>query len=148
MQHKIFVTLVIILLSASVIGCGRRTQVSGTVTFEDGTLLTVGNIKARTGDNEGEIRGNIAEDGTFVLFEVKPGDGIPAGKQYKVWIVNAIEKVPSTEMMMIEGRSIPAPPTNKQLIHRDYTTEHSTPLTLDVPKGSSNITYDITVKVP
>ena len=147
MYHKFF-TALILLLSVVMIGCGGRAQVSGTVTFEDGTLLTKGNVRALV--DEVEVRGVIEEDGTFTLFEIKPGDGIPSGRQYKIWIVNALETIPPPQA---EGRSgpglpPPAPPTIRELVHADYTRVNTTPLTLDVPKGSPKISHDITVRRP
>lgn len=144
--------LAVVLLFVTLVGCGGgRAQVSGKVVFEDGSPLTKGNIKAESNDGV-EVRGTINQDGTFTLFEIKPGDGIPSGKQYKVWIVNANETIlpataPSSNK---DGLAVPpaTPPTRKQLVHKDFTRANTTSLTLDVPKGSSKMSHDIPVKKP
>jgi len=149
MQRKFFSTLLVALLSVALTGCGGgRAQVSGTVTFEDGTPLTKGDIRAIAGD-ETQVRGNIGQDGSFTLFEAQPGDGIPAGKQYKIWIVNAVDIVysPGTGS---GAASVPSrePPRITQLVHREFTSAETTSLTLDVPAGNSTLTHDITVRRP
>ncbi len=132
------------------VGCGGRAQVSGKVTFEgDGTPLTRGNVKALSDDGVA-VKGTIKEDGTYLLYELKPGDGIPSGKKYKVWLANTTEKVPSTQKVLDDriGEMVPAPPTIVQLVDSTYITPNSTPLELDVPKGTASISHDIVVKKP
>jgi len=157
MYHKISVVLILVFLPVALIGCGgKRAQVSGTVTFEDGTPLTKGTVKAGTGDGI-EVKGIIKQDGTFTLFEVKPGDGIPSGKQYKIWIVNAVDTVQTASTVQSPSSSsagAPPPPPSapppppKELVHREFTSAEKTPLTLDVPPGTSKISHDITIKKP
>jgi|GEM_PF-6535190 len=155
MYHKFSAILLLVLVPVALIGCGgNRAQVSGTVAFEDGTPLTKGSVKAGTSDGI-EVKGIIKQDGTFTLFEVKPGDGIPSGKQYKIWIVNAVEVIPSAQSVQSTSSSSgaspppsvpPLPP--KELVHRNFTSAEKTPLTLDVPSGSPTLSHDITVKKP
>jgi len=49
--------------------------------------LTIGEIWALSGDGI-RVKGFVRGDGSYVLFEAMPGDGIPAGRQYKIWIAN------------------------------------------------------------
>ena len=149
MTNKIIPLSILALFCVFLIGCGGRAQVSGKVAFEDGAPLTKGSLRAKTEDGV-QVKGMLKEDGTFTLYDLKPGDGIPSGKQYKIWIVNAIELIPSTQQIFDAdlGKNVPGPPTERPLIQREFTDADMSPITLDVPGGSPKITHDITVKKP
>jgi len=67
-------------------GCGGNTAVTGRVTFEDGTPLTVGEVILDDGRNMG--RGTIKPDGSFIIGFRTARGGIPAGT-YRVAIYNS-----------------------------------------------------------
>jgi len=74
----------LILLLPFIWGCGDKVQVRGKVTYEeDGSPVTFGVVKF-TGEKTQAV-GRINKDGTYVLGEVKPGEGITPG-QYKVTV--------------------------------------------------------------
>jgi len=78
--------LSILLVLLFLCGCGGdHVQVTGTVKFADGSPLTLGTVKF-IGDMT-QATGKI-KDGTYVLGELKPGDGIKPG-QYKVVVAGA-----------------------------------------------------------
>jgi len=141
---------ILALFCVFLVGCGGRAQVSGKITFEDGSPLTVGDVAAESTDGV-RVIGTLAEDGTYTLFEGKPGDGIPSGRQYKIFIANAVQIIPSKQMIKDEregGGMMPGPDTVIPLIQADYSIPSTTPVTLDIPRGSPKITHDITVKKP
>ena len=150
-RNKIIGILTLVLCCVFLIGCGGgRAQVSGKVNFEDGSPLTNGEIWALSGDGI-RVKGFVKADGSYALFESMSGDGIPAGKQYKIWIANAIRSIPSTQMIQDEtpgGGMIQAPPTMIAMIHDSFANPESTPLILDVPRGNSTMTHDIVVRKP
>jgi len=149
--NKIIGIFTLTLCCVLLIGCGSgRAQVSGQVNFEDGSPLTIGEIWAVSGDGI-RVKGFVKGDGSYTLFETMSGDGIPAGRQYKIWIANAIRSIPSTQMIQDEtpgGGMISAPPTMIPLIPADFSNPDSTPLTLDIPKGNSTMTHDIIIQKP
>ena len=147
MYHKYFIPLSLVLLSMMLFGCNGRSQVSGKITFENGEPLICGNVKARTDDGI-EVKGIIKQDGSFTLYEFKAGDGIPSGKQYKVWIANAIKLIPSTQTFRVGSIIETGPPTEMCLVHKDFTNADTASLVLNVPKGAHEISYDIIVKKP
>ena len=150
MNNKIIPLLILALFCVFLIGCGGgKAQITGKVAFEDGSPLTKGSLRAKTGDGI-QVKGIVKEDGTFTLYDLKPGDGIPSGKQYRIWVVNAVEMIPSTQQVFDAdlGKNVPAPPTERPLVAREFTDSEKSPITLDVPKGSPKITHDITVKKP
>ncbi|MDR1959960.1 MAG: hypothetical protein LBQ54_13100 [Planctomycetaceae bacterium] len=118
-------------------GCGvPNSPVSGRVTFEDGTPLTVGEVIFALSDSEEYFaKGKIGSDGTYSLAEQVIGkeSGKPGCKpgEYKVFIGSTS----TTEII-----------NNKTLmthaIDQDYANKNKTPLTATVPGG----TYDF--KIP
>jgi len=141
-------SFLIVLLCVFLVGCGGRAQVSGKITFEDGSPLTVGDVNAVSADGV-RVNGTLAADGTFSLYETKPGSGIPSGRQYKIFIANAVQIVAATTKIQGEGGDMVwAPDTVIHLIQAEYGRPDTTPLILDVPKGSPKMTHDISVKKP
>lgn len=70
----------------SISGCGDHPSVTGSVTFPDGSPLTVGEVVLDNGSIMG--RGSLDKNGGFAIGFTRPGDGIPAG-WYRVGIINA-----------------------------------------------------------
>ena len=67
-------------------GCGDP-QVSGTVTFSDGSPLMGGMVVLQSDKNQGI--GEIRHDGTFRVYQFRPGDGLKPGK-YRGYITGAM----------------------------------------------------------
>jgi len=67
-------------------GCGDP-QVTGIVKFSDGTPLTGGMLVLQDGANQGI--GEIRHDGTFTVFQHRPGDGLRRGT-YRGYIIGAV----------------------------------------------------------
>ncbi|MDR1491744.1 MAG: carboxypeptidase-like regulatory domain-containing protein [Planctomycetaceae bacterium] len=71
-------------------GCGNGNQgLSGKVTFEDGSPLTVGVVCFENTETSKMARGEINSDGTYVVGFESGKNGIPKGT-YKVFITGAI----------------------------------------------------------
>jgi len=66
-------------------GCGDP-QVTGTITFSDGTPLTGGMLVLQDGANQGI--GEVRHDGTFSVYQYRPGDGLRRGT-YRGYIAGA-----------------------------------------------------------
>jgi len=138
----------ILILLLFVCGCGSGgATVKGTVKFDDGTPLTTGYVKFI--GNATEASGAIKTDGTYVLGELKAGDGVKPG-HYKVVVVGAMIIPPapasqtSPSKSPARGELPPAPPPT-YLIDRKFETPATSGLTCEV-KGA--MTYDITVTKP
>jgi len=84
-MRPIFFTVLAVFL-ACVLGCSNKVQVTGTVTFEDGTPLTAGTVVFDNGRDQ--ARGVISEDGTYRLSSIGHHDGIAPG-EYGVYITGA-----------------------------------------------------------
>lgn len=125
--------LICIALS-TLVGCSSRdvAQVSGRVQYKDGTPITGGVRVIRfepTGDTTAEIQkaasGTIEEDGTFVLFTRKPGDGVFRGKYGVTFTV-------LTKAM--GGESLIAP---------EYEHVNSTPYVVEVTDDITDVVYEL-----
>lgn len=133
----------LLLICCVISGCKVRTPVTGKVTFSDGSPLTVGEVRGY-GDGT-HIRANIGEDGTFDLYEISPGDRVPAGKTYEISIVNAEER----ETVVVRPGAIPsAPPRITPLVNSKYANGATSGLKLEVPKSAKPIEYNIEVTKP
>ena len=82
------VALVGVVMLVACAGCGGRVQVSGKVTFSDGTPLTYGTINFA--NDTTMCKGQIESDGTYKMRTFKPGDGVPKGT-YKVYITDTMQ---------------------------------------------------------
>ena len=119
-----------------VAGCGPNVGVTGKVTFEDGTPLTVGEVRFET--DTFTSSGKIQSDGTYRLGSTGVDDGIPKGT-YGV-TVRAMDSSGFKPGM----RPDQAPPP-KSLIDLKYGTVKTSGLTCDV-NGATK--FDITVQKP
>ena len=84
---KIF-ALLIVASTLVACGCGGKCQVSGKVTFSDGTPLTFGTVNFTSSDVL--CKGQIEADGTYRMRTLKPGDGVPPGT-YKIYITDTLQ---------------------------------------------------------
>ena len=111
-------------------GCGHP-QVKGTVKYEDGTPLTTGGVVFIKGSYT--ANGAIKSDGTYVLSQIRKGDGVPPGL-YKVIVqaqVSSNVNDPSARWL--------------DLIDPKFSAPETSGLTCEV---KSSTTYDITVAEP
>ncbi len=67
-------------------GCGDP-SVTGTVKYQDGTPLTTGTVILQNEKSQG--LGELQKDGSFDLYQFKPGDGLKRGV-YKGYITGAV----------------------------------------------------------
>ena len=82
-MRNFFVPILFALSLVCLSGCGQ-TPVKGTVTFSDGSPLTVGNVIFE--NDQHTYKGTINKDGTFNMGMLKDGEGIPPG-EYRVAVV-------------------------------------------------------------
>jgi hypothetical protein len=132
-QRLCFVLLVVVV----VIGCGKGPEyvpVTGTVKYSDGTVpkgdapaITFQPVEA--GPGKKGASGTIAEDGTFSLQTINPGDGAQPG-DYKVTV------------HVMKGY-----PRGKQMVAEKYTRPDTTPLNATVKADDDN-NFDFTVDRP
>ena len=136
--------LLALLACCFTIGCEVRAPVSGKVTFPDGAPLTVGEVYGYADGTH--IRASVGEDGSFDLYEVKPGDRVPGGKTYTISIVNAEtrKEVPLPRPGMIPA----APPEIISLIDPKFASGTTSGLQLEVPKSSKPVEFNIEVTKP
>ena len=151
-NSKIYFSLPALLLVCSIaIGCGEvRAPVSGKVTYPDGSPLTVGEIRGYDGESS-HIRAKIGEDGTFELYEVKPGDRVPAGKTYAIAIVNT-EVMPDAATVARPDMSITSsgssPVASIMHIHPKFGNDTTSGIILEVPNNSTPLEFNIEVTRP
>ena len=141
---RFFIAVLLLVACCCLTGCETRAKISGKVHYPDGSPVTVGEVR---GYSDGtHIRSPIKEDGGFELFEIKPGDKVPAGKTYEISIVNAevAEKI-----VMKPGM---APPTSLPktivYVHPKFANPATSELKLEVPKSSKPVEYNIEVVKP
>lgn len=152
MKYHFHLHGILLLLCVFSLGCGDKQNLSGKVTFPDGTPLHCGIVFFTT--DSYLSRGAIREDGTFTVGSEKSGDGIPPGT-YKVYIQGAIE-----EELLPDNDSTNAKPVDefstsrgsvrniapaKLLIHPKYTRRETTPLEIVIPGEKQ---FNITVEPP
>ena len=119
-------------------GCSNKIKVGGTVHFDDGTPLDVGEVYLSNGTFM--FSGSIQPDGTFSLGELKDGDGIPPGN-YRVWIAGANPLPPTIDE--IQAGAVAAP----LKIPVKYTDRDQSGLTFEAKPGGPK-TIDIVVEKP
>ncbi|MCL2118324.1 MAG: hypothetical protein FWH27_07865 [Planctomycetaceae bacterium] len=113
------------------LGCSKgNIQLGGTVTFEDGTPLTVGAVCFST--DSFMASGNIDSHGKYVMGSYGVNDGLPKGT-YKIYISGATEEISGRGGISMYS-----------LIDPRFADYSSTPLTCEIP--APNNTFDI--KVP
>jgi hypothetical protein len=125
-----FVTLV---LSVTLIGCSG-VRVSGKVTYEDGSPLTVGTIIFD--DGTANFRAAMQNDGSYALGVTKDAQRIPSG-DYKVWFASTMP----SETDIPKGFTI-----YYYALPDEYTSVRATPLTANVTARSRK--FDFVVPPP
>jgi len=137
---RLFSLLAVVALVA-VAGCSGRAQVSGKVTFSDGTPLTCGVVNFT---NDSTIcKGDInREDGTFKMRTFKPGDGVPPGT-YKVYLTQTSDFHDSGKTAQTGDASYTVMGVATSTVPNKYGNPDESGLTVTV-KGSMK--YDITIE--
>ena len=138
--------LAILLLGVITTGCGKNSPLRGTVTYEDGTPVTVGTVNFSSGTVL--ARGTIRSDGSFVVGTLKDADGLPSG-EYKVYIQGAEVVIPnSVRNLGVDsmGTPVQSMPAFQQLVDRKYMCENQTPLVCMVPAPGNR--FNVVVEKP
>ncbi len=81
-------TLIAFIVTTTLVltGCGDP-RVTGTVKYQDGTPLTTGTVVLQNDQSQGI--GELRQDGSFDLYQIKPGDGLKRGV-YRGYITGAV----------------------------------------------------------
>ncbi|MDR1291638.1 MAG: hypothetical protein LBK06_10595 [Planctomycetaceae bacterium] len=135
-DSKLKFLLVLVIICVCCIGCGeRRTIVTGSVKYADGTPITRGFVVFD--NNKSSFFGTIKEDGSYATGAEKTVDGIPDGL-YKVYLgkVNTIK--PNLQTRKVEKTEIVDP---------KYCSIDTTDLTFEVKRGGLKV-FDIVVTKP
>ncbi len=127
----------LLLLALALAGCGKgdpRVPVTGTVKFSDGSvpkgdMATITFQPTSGGPGAKGASSTIAEDGSFSLRTLKPGDGaLPGDYQVTVHVMQGY-------------------PRGKSLIADDFTKASATPLKATVDASKENH-FDFVVERP
>ena len=120
-----------LLLCVVSVGCSQQNeQLSGTVAYEDGTPVTMGEVVFVK--EMFQAIGTIQEDGTYTVGSLEVDDGLPAGT-YQVYIDGAVDP----------GEDIDSPEDDTPLVATKFTDPSTSGLTCEVPVEGN--TFDITV---
>ncbi|MDR3108878.1 MAG: hypothetical protein LBU65_04210 [Planctomycetaceae bacterium] len=129
---SLFVTLI---LSVTLLGCSGGVRVSGKVTYEDGSPLTVGTIIFD--DGAANFRAVMHNDGSYALGVTKDAQKIPAGN-YKVWFADTTTS---------EGNRAQRFTVYSRALADEYTSVGTTSLTANVAASGSQV-FDFVVPPP
>ena len=139
-MHRSVVSGVLALSLIVFVGCADKAKISGTVTFTDGELVTIGQVSMRSADGA-TYHGYLDKNGRFSPGETRDGQPIPCGR-YQVWL--------SGTETFTEHRSDPNNPdtatfTPVKTIDDKYTVPDTSPFTAEVKRGGSK-TFNFTVE--
>ena len=131
--------LVVVAVIFCAAGCSNKVQVSGKVTFPDGTPLTVGKVAFET--ESFVATGTLKEDGTYVLGTDSERDGVPRGK-YKVYVAGAMIQTGTQDMNVQTAsagggmdRSSMAMPTFMPAVAPQFTKADTSGIVCEVNKS-------------
>lgn len=148
-MNRRFWGLVVIAMVFCTAGCSKNVQVSGKVTFPDGTPLTVGKVTFET--DKFVASGQLKADGTYRLGSLSERDGIPPGV-YQVYIAGAMKQegtsnmsVPTASTSGTRTTTSMAMPVFVPAVAPKYTTASNSGITCDVKKS---MTFDFEVEPP
>ncbi len=130
---KSLCVVVIVLLSITSIGCGRRdSTVTGKVVYgKDGSPMTAGMVMFVSADGQRLARGDIRSDGTFSLRSGVRDEGVQPGK-YGACIVP-----PDTASQRENG--IVTPP----LVDARFLSTETSGLQFEVKPGKNDFTVTV-----
>ena len=136
-----FPFFVILILSVVLFsGCANKAKVSGTVTFEDGEPVPLGQVTFRAEDGK-TYHGYLSKDGKYSPGELRDGQPIPVGK-YQIWLSGTDI---STEHLRVPGDPSSATYTVTPTVDSKYTSADSTIINFEL-KGGGTKTFDFTVE--
>lgn len=136
MKIPVALPLAVALLCTSLAGCGSENpfdmvQISGTVTYEDGSPIPGDRVVVRFYPGVKPIdkkfhprpaQGEVKPDGTFeTLTTVRYGDGV----------------IPGPQKVVVQALDVNEQPT--RAVPREYHQPHSTPLEVDISSGSEPV---------
>ena len=145
---KSFIQIGFLACFAIVAGCSQNVKVTGKVTFEDGTPLTMGRVCFQTETMFAD--GPLKEDGTYTLGSLGENTGLPKGT-YQVFISGATTPPQLGAGMGMNPGGGPGASTigsytpGTPLINKKFTDRMTSELTCEV---SGKTEYNITVTPP
>src|SRR5207244_918094 len=124
--------LALVLTAAAGCGSGNTAPVRGKVVFKDGTPLTGGLVVFRPVDQKLHVssRGDIRQDGTFILGTYQESDGAIPGK-YQA----AITPPPR--------RKVREKPVESPIIHPRFESYDTSGLEYEVKRGKNAFTIEV-----
>ncbi|MDR2168821.1 MAG: hypothetical protein LBP59_01605 [Planctomycetaceae bacterium] len=128
--------LLLVVFCVCVIGCGeRRTIITGTVQYADGTPITRGFVIFD--NNKNSFFGTIKDNGTYSTGAEKIVDGIPDG-EYKVYLgkVNGMKLNQQTRKI-----------EKIEVVDPKFCSADTTDLTFEVKRGGLKV-FNIVVTKP
>src|SRR5262245_15947496 len=131
-------TLVPLFLGVLALGCGSgRSQVTGRVTYEDGSPVEAGTVigEAPVHGKPGGGQANIAKDGTFRLGTERAGNGALPGS-YRL----AVMPVALGDAELAEGK-LPA-------VDGKYTRYETSGITFEVTEGKNELNIKVSRPKP
>lgn len=133
---KISLLLLCVFLIGVQAGCNNNVQVSGKISFDDGTPIPGANVIFISGITQG--KGTTNAEGIYTLSFEKENDGIPPGS-YQVLIAGAFFK---PDNVVIREHEKDLDTGMRPMIDITYAETETSPLTCEVPGGS----YDFVVQ--
>jgi hypothetical protein len=126
-MQKLICSLIIGLLFFSLIGCSNHVKLSGRVTYSDtGEPLEAGTVIFLAESETFQARGEIGQNGSYVLATLRENDGLPPGN-YRVYVNSAYryetrENAPTTEIRLITDKYT-SPETSGLMFKVDHVTK-------------------------
>lgn len=114
-------------------GCDGRYRVSGTVTYEDGTPLTQGNVvgEAKIDGKLVGVQGNVQKDGSFTWGTERPGDGALPGTYRVIVLPRALGDGEISQGVLPD-------------VDRKFTSYETSNLTFEVKRESNVLNIKVT----
>jgi len=129
MKNKCFFVLLLALLALT--GCSNKVALSGKVVYsDDGSPLTTGTVSLET--DTFFARGNLKEDGTFIVGSLKEKDGLPPGR-YRVAVSGATKVLGYFE----------STPMLEPLIDPKYSDSRTSGLTIDIQQSTRDFVIEV-----
>jgi hypothetical protein len=135
-MKKILISFFAGLILVSFIGCSGGVKVSGTVTYSDGSPLTLGSVVLTNGTNQHQ--GDINTDGTFRITGVRPKG------TYQVCIANTTE-VKYLMKKNENGEEVADERVETAHVAAKFCSTETSGLTIDATKSTK---FDIVVEHP
>ncbi|MCL2347406.1 MAG: hypothetical protein FWC50_04015 [Planctomycetaceae bacterium] len=123
-------SIFLVLLFVVAVGCGPNVKVTGTVTFEDGSPLTKGEVRFETATFSSY--GGLNQKGAFTLSGASANSGIPPGR-YGV----AIVQTEQPDGPLTFG-SVLVPQ-----IHTKYNSPATSGLSVEVKRGMGPVAFTV-----